>query len=114
MNLKRVLLLVCLAAVHSAAASQTLECNVGPVTRSYGNTDWLVYSCSDRKSLVLVSAPGSPAMPFIFSVMAQGGSHKFRGEGTGDKKATAAAWEEISKLTQKEIATLIEQTKASK
>lgn len=62
MNLKRVLLLVCLAAVHSAAASQTLECNVGPVTRSYGNTDWLVYSCSDRKSLVLVSAPGSPAM----------------------------------------------------
>lgn len=73
-----------------------------------------MYSCSDQKSLVFVSAPGSSAMPFIFSAMAQGGSHTFRGEGTGEKKATAAAWEEISRLTQTEIAALIQQTKALK
>lgn len=43
-----------------------LNCDIGPGTKTFGKSSWLVYSCTDNKSLVMVSAPGSPAVPFYF------------------------------------------------
>jgi hypothetical protein len=38
-----------------------LQCDIGPITKSFGSVPWLVYSCADGKSLVVVSTPGSQA-----------------------------------------------------
>ena len=48
-------------------AAQPLQCDVGPVEKRYGGTQWLVYSCRNSKALVVVTAPQSPAAPFYFS-----------------------------------------------
>jgi len=94
-----------------APATPSLRCEVGPVVKTYGMTQWLVYSCDDDRSVVLVSAPESPAMPFVFSFMFRAGSFQLHGEGAGSKEATAAAFNELKVFTPKDIAELVEQTK---
>lgn len=75
-----------------------LQCDAGPLHRDFGGDDWLVYGCEDRKTLVIVSATGSPAMPFVFTV--QTGEHPVLvGEGTGDRAATKRAFDALSVLT---------------
>jgi len=105
-----------LAAAIAIAASPppgapALKCDVGPAETTFGNSRWLVYSCDDNRSVVLVSAPGNPATPFVFSFMATGDSYLLRGEGRGRKETTAAAFAELRKLTGDDIATLVTQTK---
>jgi hypothetical protein len=101
------------SAANPAQGSRTLNCDVGPVEKTFGNSRWLVYSCDDNRSIVLVSAPGSPAMPFVFSLMATDNSYRFSGEGTGQKEATKAAFDELKVLSEKDIASLVAETKAS-
>jgi hypothetical protein len=92
-----------------------LSCHIGPLTRTYGQVDWLVYSCSDNRSLVFVSAPGSPAMPFVFSLIADArGRYRLSGEGTGNKEATSAAFAELKVLSAQDVSDLIDMTKAAK
>lgn len=83
------------------------NCITGPITRTFGGTSWLVYACNDRKSIVLVTAPGSPAAPFIFSFMMTEGRYQLHGEGTGRKELTNAALNELQTLTAQDIALLI-------
>jgi hypothetical protein len=52
--------------VPSAASGQQLKCDVGSIAKMYGKTQWLVYSCSDGRSIVVLAAQGSPATPFYF------------------------------------------------
>lgn len=88
-----------------------LKCDVGPVNKEYGKTQWLVYSCNDQRSVVFVSAPGNPAMPFYFMLSPSNSGYQLRGEGTGRKEATAAAFGAIQALSDKDIAILIAETK---
>jgi hypothetical protein len=108
-----------LTSMHSVVSAQegaqrtpTLDCKVGPLTKTYGQSPWLVYSCNDRLSLVFVSAPGSPAFPFVFTLAATDGKYRLSGTGTGSKVFTGAAFEELKILTKLDIRALIEQTKA--
>jgi hypothetical protein len=87
------------------------KCDVGPVMKTYGKTPWLVYSCTTDKNVVLVSAPGSPAMPFVFCFCTKDGSYQLSGEGTGNKEVTAAAFRDLQHLAEPDIAELIMQTK---
>ena len=98
--------------VHAEGA--TLNCTVGPLFRIFGSVPWLVYSCTDGRTLVLVSAPGSPAAPFSFMLSPEGESYHLRGEGTGSQSATDGALKELQALTAKDIETLIRQTQAVK
>jgi hypothetical protein len=96
------------------ALSETPQstCGVGPVTRSYGGTDWLLYSCdNDDGTLVLLSAPGSPASPFYFAMYPDKGRYQLEGEGTGDRQATDRAYADLRRLTEPDIAALIAETK---
>lgn len=86
-------------------------CDVGPLNKTYGNTPWLVYSCTTDKYIVLVSAPGSPAMPFVFAFHIKDGSYHLSGEGAGNKEATEAAFKELQQLAEPDITNLIIQTK---
>jgi len=110
------LLLVIATMLGSAfgAEQPSQKCDVGPLNKTYGKTPWLIYSCNDDKTerkLVLVSAPGSPAMPFVFFFYIKDGSYRLYGEGTGNKAATDAALNELQQLSEPDIAKLIVQTR---
>jgi len=109
----RVLLTAAMTALSLPAwAEATLDCRTGPVKKAYGATQWLIYSCSDGKSVVVVSA-GGPAAPFYFVFTPKpGGGYRLIGEGTGTKAATDAAHADLSKLTNADVQTLIRQTKS--
>jgi hypothetical protein len=87
--------------------SQPLKCEIGPLPKTFGKVQWLVYGCADAKSLVVVSAPGSPAMPFNFMFFPKSGRYELVGEGTGRKEATAAAYAELSALSEEQMAKLV-------
>ena len=90
------------------AATTSLKCEVGPLAKSYGGTNWLLYACDDGHSLVIVSAEGNPATPFYFMFAWKNGAYRLHGEGTGDKKATQAAFDDLSKLDKSEIERLVQ------
>ncbi len=91
-----------------------LQCETGPLKRTYGNAPWLIYSCSDGASLVVVTDEGNPAGPFYFMIYAQDGSYQLGGEGSGSKAVTDAAFEELKALTPEGIAALVRETKSSR
>ena len=88
-----------------------LTCDVGPIAKTFGGTQWLVYSCDDQRTVVIVSATGSPAMPFVFTFFPDKNGYRLTGEGNGQKHATAAAFEELKTLSARDVSALIEQTK---
>lgn len=96
------------------SADKPLKCDTGPLNKTYGKTEWVVYSCADNRTVVIHSASGNPAMPFYFMFFPKEkeGGYKLYGEGTGRKEATAAAYEELKVLSASDIAALIQQTKA--
>lgn len=89
-----------------------LLCEVGPLKRGYGGSPWLIYSCSDGQSLVVVADQGNPAAPFYFMLYAEDGSYRLGGEGTRAKAVTDAAFEELKTLTPDAINALVRETKA--
>jgi hypothetical protein len=97
-----------------AEDEDSFECNIGPVTKTYGQAQWLVYSCNDDKTLVIVSAAGNPATPFYFTFLPTDAGHRLFGEGTGKREATAAAFEQLKSLSEDDIANVIKETKEAK
>ncbi len=111
------LVLPVMSAPITAISEESVEkmspkCDTGPLHKTYGAGQWLVYSCSDDRTVVIISAPGSPAWPFIFAFYVDKKGYQLSGEGTGAKEATAAALNELKALSDKEIIALIQQTKA--
>jgi hypothetical protein len=96
----------------SASYQLPLNCTQGPITKSFGNSNWLAYSCSDGKTVALVSAPGNLAMPFLFTLFPRDGVYYVSGEGTGPKSATDPAHAELSKLSAPDIQAIIKETLA--
>lgn len=91
------------------------ECDRGPVSREYGKTPWVVYGCSDNRTLVILSGPHSPATPFLFVVIVgENGSVHISGEGTGNKAVTDAALADIRSLSGGQIVKLFEETMSSR
>jgi hypothetical protein len=99
-----------IAAEVAAGPSYPLECKTGPVERTFGKLQWLVYSCADGKSIVIVAPAGSPAAPFYFSLTPD----RLFGEGTGDKSATDAAFADIHSLSSEDVDGLIKATLSAK
>jgi hypothetical protein len=103
-------LLYLVLAVPFVVTAAPLQCDIGPITKVFGSVPWLLYSCDDGKSLVVVSAPGSPAAPFYFFFSPEGRGYHLRGEGTGSKPLTDAAYKELEVLSNKDITNLVGQT----
>ena len=104
------LIITIILSVTSVAAKESMECNIGPLKKNYGKTNWLVYSCSDKKTLVIATDKGNPAMPFYFMWYIKDGTYNLHGEGTGNKKHTKAAFEQIKLLSKKKIEEIIAKT----
>lgn len=95
------------------AAPPNLVCEAGPAKRTYGGTAWLVYGCQDGVSLVFVTDTGSAAFPFMFLLYRNNGAYALSGEGTGDRRATSAAYEDLKALQPVDIAQLLSETAAT-
>ena len=95
-------------------SQETLDCGSGPATKTFGGEPWLVYACSDKHSVVVMSAPGSKAAPFYFIFNWQNGSYRLIGEGTGNKAATDAANTALHDLPITGIQKLYDEAKAAK
>jgi hypothetical protein len=95
-------------------AGQPAQCATGPVEKTYGGLAWLVVSCSDGKSLVFVAKEGSKAAPFEFDMMYSGDGYDLTGKGQGDRKATDAAYGDLSKITGTQVRALVEETQKTK
>jgi len=106
MNVRFVFVTLLLVASAALAQSPSLNCNIGPANRTFGGSDWFVYGCDDRHSVVVITAPGSPASPFYFMFAHKDGAYRLIGEGTGNKAATQAAYQELSILKPEDIAGL--------
>jgi hypothetical protein len=119
--MRHVGLLFALCAMAAPALAQTvtvrpappkpLQCEVGPVSKTFGRTQWLVYGCADNRSLVVLAAPGNPANPFYFLFSPGESGYRITGEGTGRQSATRAAFAELETLTDQDIAALLEETR---
>ncbi len=105
-----------LAVVSSGAAAQgpsqpKLLCDRGPFsTKTFGGTSWQIYGCNDNRSVAIVTAPGSPAIPFYFLLAWVNGVYTVSGEGTGRRDLTAKAYNDIIKLTPPQIDALVNET----
>jgi hypothetical protein len=99
--------------VQQESEKPALQCEVGPLHKTFGGNPWLVYGCSDGATLVVVSSGDSPANPFVFVVFPKDGSYEMSGEGTGAKEATAAAFEDLKRLTTDAITALLAEAKAT-
>jgi hypothetical protein len=93
---------------------QPAQCATGPIEKTYGGTVWLVASCSDGKSLVFVAKDGSKAAPFEFDMMYSADGWDLTGKGKGDRKATDAAYAELSKISGAEVHALVQETLKTK
>jgi hypothetical protein len=107
--------LACLGmSLPAYAGSETpvnLTCNVGPLNKTYGGSKWLVYSCNDNRSLVMVAIKGSPAAPFTFLFAPDKTGYDVRGQGSGNRTATDAAYKELSVLSAADVRALIGETR---
>ena len=93
------------------AEPRSLKCDMGPLPKTYGGTDWLVFSCADNRTVLIVAAPGNPATPFYFVFSPRGNGHQLSAEGTGRRDTTTAAFIDLKLLTERDIAELIKDTK---
>jgi hypothetical protein len=88
-----------------------MKCTVGPVAKQFGKTPWLVYSCDDGKSVLIVSAPANKAVRFHFTFVADEDGYALHGEGQGDKRVTDAAYQDLNALVEADIAALVSETR---
>ena len=115
MSIKRLCLIVaCLAIIAAAYARvpadaqerSNLNCVAGPLKRDFGKTPCYVYACDDGRSVVIITAPGNPAMPFYFFFVWGPNGFDLRGEGTGNKELTDAAFASLKSLSEADVARL--------
>jgi hypothetical protein len=104
--MKALIMSLLLIGTNVQAQEPALNCDIGPANKTYGGATWYVYACGDKHSVVVVTAPGSAAMPFYFMFAFKDGKYRLVGEGTGNKAITDAVYKELSSLRESEIAAL--------
>ncbi len=90
----------------------SMHCDIGPVRKTYGGSEWGIYSCPDNTTVIFYSVAGTPAAEFFFMLYRDEEGMHLYGEGNGDKHATDIAYEELSKLDVQDVQALIDATKA--
>ena len=90
----------------------SLSCDIGPVERTFGGTNWTVYACDDGSTVTISAAGNNPAKPFYFILRLVGGHYDVTGQGTGDKAASDAAGKEIKALSDDGIREVLKTAQA--
>lgn len=115
MTLRAKILIVVLAfaPVPAVAAEPNLSCEVGPLHRHFGASEWLIYSCADSRSIVVVPASGSPGKFGYFFVMPEGSGIMVVGEGWGRDTEFQPLLKELQRLSARDLAALVASTKSA-
>ncbi len=111
-----VFLVMALASMPAASddtpsAQPKMRCEQGPVHRTFGNTQWLVYSCADEQTLIIVTDKDNPAAPFYFMFAPREDGYHLKGEGAGLKSAASDAFKQLKTLSKQDITNLLAATK---
>src|SRR5260370_40403357 len=94
--------------VAQGPSQPKLVCDRGPVTtKSFGGTQWQLYGCNDNRSVAIVTAPGSPAIPFYFLLAWVNCIYTVIGDSTGRGDLTAKAHNDLVELTQPHVDALV-------
>jgi hypothetical protein len=96
------------ASASVGADQRPLECKAGPVKKQFGESEWLVYRCSDAHTVVIVSAPGNAASPFYFTVSNVTGNIALHGEGAGNKTLSDAAEKQLRTMSLSDFQRLLD------
>ena len=102
--------------VSGQAPDQTassVSCMIGPLTKTIGGNAWLVYACTDGKSLAVVSTPNVAPTWFYFVVAPKGGGYGVSGQSSGDKSITKPVFEELSAMSPDAVAALYKEVQHS-
>jgi hypothetical protein len=84
-----------------------MQCDQGPVDRTFGEVPWKVYACDDGASIVVVTGPSpSRKLSFFFILYPKDGGYALRGEGNGDKNLTRPAYEALSAMKPDDLRAL--------
>ena len=101
---------ICLP-LPAGAQTAPMDCTVGPVIKTFGGSKWVVNSCSDGRTVVLMATNDSPAFPCFIKIEPLTEGYNINGRGKGDKQATNAAMDELAALSVADIHGMIGETK---
>jgi hypothetical protein len=101
---------ICLPLLASAQTAP-MDCTVGPVIKTFGGSKWVVNSCSDGRTVILMATDDSPAFPCFIEIAPSTQGYSINGRGKGDKQATNAAMDELGALSVADIHGMIDETK---
>lgn len=89
---------------------ENIACKTGPVARTYGGQSWLVYSCADRRSIMVVSNHGDSPTAYIMLSPARGHVEVI-GEGWGTGTEGNAAFAELKGMSARQLGILVAETR---
>jgi hypothetical protein len=85
-------------------------CDVGPVTKHFGRSDWQVLSCGDGRTLLFQSLPGKPGADF--SIAVEKDSIERGSESRDNRDLSEAAIAELAALSHEKLLALLAETQA--
>ena len=85
-------------------------CDVGPVTKHFGRSDWQVLSCGDGRTLLFQSLPGKPGANF--SIAIEKDSIKRGSESMDNRDLDEAAIAELAAQSHEKLIAQIRETEA--
>ena len=85
-------------------------CDVGPLNKHLGGSDWQVLSCGDGRTLLFQSLPGKP--PANFSIAIAKDSIERGNESMDNRNLSEAAIAELAGLSHEKLVALIAETEA--
>ena len=101
---------ICLP-LPAGAQTAPMDCTVGPVIKTFGGSKWVVNSCSDGRTVILMATNDSPAFPCFIKIEPSTEGYNINGRGKGDKQATNAAMDELGALSTADVHAMIDETK---
>ena len=110
LHLLLVAIAICLP-LPADAQTEPMDCRVGPLIKTFGGSKWVVNSCSDGRTVVLMAMNDSPAFPCFIKMEPSTEGYNIDGRGKGDKQATNAAMDELAALSVADIHGMIDETK---
>ena len=105
-----VAVLACLA-LPAGAQTEPMDCRVGPLTKTFGGSNWVVNSCTDGRTVILMATNDNPAFPCFIEIAPSTKGYTINGRGKGDRQATNAAMDELGALSVADIHGMIDETK---
>jgi len=86
-------------------------CDVGPVTKHFGHSDWQILSCGDGRTLLFQSLPGKPGADFSISI--EKDSIERGNESMENRDLSEAAIKELAALSHEKLLALIAETQTA-